>query len=302
MQSRMQFRGAGGRVAGALFACLIALFVLSAEGAAQAPPPMTTADLTLKKADSVDPATAGKTFEYTIRVANRGPDAATNVVVTDKLPPGVTLVKATPSQGTCATQGRTVTCDLGRLDAPTTTNGTVTNDFATVTLKVRAPQKTGAIENTAEVTSNATDPNLVNNTDTETTQVEAKPQPAVPNCRGIPATIVGTKGDDVLTGTGGRDVILGRGGDDEIFARGGKDVICAGRGADVVKAGGDDDLVYGGGGRDRIAGRGGDDEIRGQLRGDRLRGGRGDDLLVGGPGNDRCRGGAGNDTERGCED
>ncbi len=301
MQSRVQFRGAGGRVAGALFACLIALFVLSAEGAAQAPPP-TTADLKLTKADSVDPATAGKTFEYTIRVANKGPDAATNVVVTDKLPQGVTLVKATPSQGTCTTTGKTVTCDLGQLDAPTGTAPDTVNDFATVTLKVRAPQKAGAIENTADVTSDTTDPTPANNTDTETTQVKAAGQPAVPNCRGIPATIVGTKGDDVLTGTGGRDVILARGGDDEIFARGGKDVICAGRGADVVKAGGDDDVVYGGGGKDRIAGRGGDDEIRGQLRGDRLRGGRGDDLLVGGPGNDRCRGGAGTDTERGCED
>ena len=295
MQSPEQSRAFGGRIAIATLVCLALPLALSAGSAqAQAPVP-TNADLSLTKSDSVDPATAGKTFDYTITVSNEGPDAAANVVVTDRLPKGVTLLKATPSQGTCKAAGRQVTCDLGMFGLET---------VQIVTLRVRAPQTSGPISNTAEVTSDATDPNPANNSDTETTQVKdnAAPPPAVPSCKGLPATIVGTRGDDVLTGTGGRDVIKARGGDDQIFARDGKDVICGGRGADVIKAGGDDDLVYGGGGRDRIAGRGGDDELRGQRRGDRLRGGRGDDLLVGGPGKDRCRGGLGTDTELGCEE
>src|SRR3954468_12149027 len=45
-------------------------------------------------------------------------------------------------------------------------------------------------------------------------------------------TLIGTKGDDVLTGTPGHDVICARGGNDVVFGGGGDDVIFGGKGAD----------------------------------------------------------------------
>jgi poly-gamma-glutamate synthesis protein (capsule biosynthesis protein) len=63
------------------------------------------------------------------------------------------------------------------------------------------------------------------------------------SCGGVPATMVGTPGDDVLIGTDGPDVIAGRGGRDVIWGRGGDDVLCGGPGID---------LVLGGPGEDRI--------------------------------------------------
>jgi len=51
----------------------------------------------------------------------------------------------------------------------------------------------------------------------------------VPMCFGMPATIVGTAGDDVLTGTPGDDVIVGLEGTDTISATdGGTDRVCGG--------------------------------------------------------------------------
>ena len=48
------------------------------------------ADLALTKADNPDPAPAGGELLYTLVVTNNGPNHATNVVVTDTLPAGVT--------------------------------------------------------------------------------------------------------------------------------------------------------------------------------------------------------------------
>ena len=57
------------------------------------------------------------------------------------------------------------------------------------------------------------------------------------NCNGMPATIEGTNGDDVLTGTSGDDVIAGLSGNDTINGMGGNDTICGGDGNDTIDAG-----------------------------------------------------------------
>ena len=58
------------------------------------------ADLVLAKVVSNPRPNVGDTIAYTVALANIGPDAATNVRVTDLLPAGLSFVSATPSRGT----------------------------------------------------------------------------------------------------------------------------------------------------------------------------------------------------------
>jgi RTX calcium-binding nonapeptide repeat (4 copies) len=97
------------------------------------------------------------------------------------------------------------------------------------------------------------------------------PQPAAPapTCKGKPATIVGTGGNDVRTGTSDKDVMVGLGGNDKLSGLAGNDLICGGAGKDTLKGGKGNDKLYGGAGKDT------------------LRGGAGKDKLKGGPGKDR---------------
>lgn len=97
-------------------------------------------------------------------------------------------------------------------------------------------------------------------------------------CNGLPPTIRGTAGDDVLVGGNGVDVIMGLGGDDVILGGNAADVVCGGAG--------DDDL----------SGERGDDLLLGGFGADLLEGGPGSDTLIGGPGQDALEQGAGHGT------
>lgn len=266
---------------------LAAMLVLAGTSATAA----SAADLAISKADSPDPVALGTALTYTIGVQNFGPEAATGVTLTDRLPRDVDFVSATAGSGPCARKGRKVTCNLGTVGSPGIVYG-----LPTVTIVV-IPRKVGTIENTATVDGKEKDPVAANNKATATTTVIGPP----PTCRGVPATIPATEGDDILVGTPGRDVIAGLGGDDTIAALGGRDLVCAGSGDDHVGAGGAADHVFGGTGRDRLLGRGGPDLLRGSSGGDLIKGGRGADRLSGGRGFDRCSGGAGFDSVRSCE-
>jgi uncharacterized repeat protein (TIGR01451 family) len=123
-----------------------------------------SADLALLVADNPDPVTAGQNLTYSITASNNGPDTATNVVVTDTLPSGVTFVSSTASQGACSGIA-TVTCTLGSL-----TDGAI----ATVTIVIK-PAASGMLNNTISVTSNVSDPNSANNSVTEGSTVNAAP-------------------------------------------------------------------------------------------------------------------------------
>ncbi len=254
--------------------------------------PSGSSDLRIVKADSPDPVNVGSTLTYTIQVQNIGPDAATGVTVTDQLPKGVDFVSAAATSGQCARKGRKVTCDLGGLGAPTIDYGSP----PIVTVSV-IPRKVGTIANTASVKGAQKDPVKSNNKATATTRVIGPPA----TCRGVPATIVGTTGDDTIAGTGSRDVIAALGGNDTIASLAGRDLVCAGSGDDYIGAGRAADRVFGGAGGDRLLGRGGPDLLRGNGGDDVLRGNRGADRLRGGSGSDRCRGGSGADSIRGCE-
>jgi uncharacterized repeat protein (TIGR01451 family) len=119
------------------------------------------ADLSLTKTDSNDPAPTGRNLTYTLIVTNEGPHVARGVVVADTLPPSVSYVSATPSQGSCTQAGGTVRCTLGSIGVGAT---------ASIDIVVR-PTSVGIITNTATISAPASDPVPANNTDTENTRV-----------------------------------------------------------------------------------------------------------------------------------
>lgn len=270
---------------------VVSVVALAFAGVGAAALPGST-ELKITKTDSPDPVNVGSTLTYTIQVQNLGPDAATGVTVTDQLPKGVDFVSASATSGQCARKGKKVICDLGGLPAPTINYGSP----PTVTLSV-IPRKVGTISNTASVKGDQKDPVASNDKATATTRVVGPPA----TCRGVPATMIGTAGNDTITGTGGRDIIATLGGNDTIASLAGRDLICSGLGDDDIGAGSAADRVFGGAGKDRLLGRGGPDVLRGNADNDVLRGNRGADRLRGGSGSDRCRGGAGTDSIRGCE-
>ena len=123
---------------------------------------VTEADLSITKTDDIDPVNAGSALIYTIEVTNVGPSAATNVVITDTLPAGVSFVA---SSGCAEDPSGVPTCSLGTIAAGGSTQATieVSVDGATV----------GTITNTASVASDATDPVPGNNSTSEDTLVLA---------------------------------------------------------------------------------------------------------------------------------
>lgn len=121
------------------------------------------ADLAITKAAPTH-AHVGDILTYTIMVTNTGPTTATNVIMTDTLPSGITYYTATSS---CQLVGLTpaggiVSCFLGDF-RPDTTN------LITIATSVGI---SGIMTNTAIVTSSVTDLNLANNTATAVTRVE----------------------------------------------------------------------------------------------------------------------------------
>jgi len=122
------------------------------------------ADLAVVKTVSNATPNVGETIAFTIQVSNRGPDTATNVVVNDRLPAGLTFVSATPA---------------GVYDPGTGvwTVGTVTtSDFPKLTILATVNRPASGIPpaatNTATVSGTEYDPDPTNNTDrvTETPQ------------------------------------------------------------------------------------------------------------------------------------
>lgn len=119
------------------------------------------ADLAVSGTDSPDPVLVGSNITYTIIVTNSGPDTATGVVMTNRLPVNATYITNLASQGSCSNVSGRVLCDFG----------TITNHgFATVTIVVTTT-KSGTFTNIASIVSNELDLNLINSTATILTTV-----------------------------------------------------------------------------------------------------------------------------------
>ena len=124
-----------------------------------------SADLSIVKTDAVDPVAVNANIVYSLAVSNAGPSAAANLTVTDTLPAGVTFVSAAGTGWTCSNAGQTLTCTR-----PSLANGAAA---PAITLTATAPAVAGTVTNTASVSSTTNDPALANNSDTETTGVNA---------------------------------------------------------------------------------------------------------------------------------
>ncbi len=87
------------------------------------------AELSVTKADSVDPVVAGTKFEYTFVVSNAGPDGATGVALSDFLPSAIEPdVGSLPAGCTYTSSTRKVACTLGNIAAGAAVTRTITVD------------------------------------------------------------------------------------------------------------------------------------------------------------------------------
>ncbi|HEX2296383.1 MAG TPA: Ig-like domain-containing protein, partial [Actinomycetota bacterium] len=120
------------------------------------------ADLALSKTASVTSVAPGTAYDYTLRVTNNGPNAATNVTIVDTLPVYVDAASITTNPGPsntstppyCDVTNREVTCAMGSLSA------TAGSNTATATITVKAlPTAAGrTIVNAATAFSDLGDP------------------------------------------------------------------------------------------------------------------------------------------------
>jgi uncharacterized repeat protein (TIGR01451 family) len=122
-----------------------------------------SADLAVVKVSCPTDVLAGTQFTYFITAINNGPSPVTSALVTDTLPPGISYVSASSSQGSCTYDSGTVTCDTGPIAA---------NKKVEIAITVSA-EDTGTFYNTAHITTLDIlgDPISGNNSDTTSTIV-----------------------------------------------------------------------------------------------------------------------------------
>lgn len=130
------------------------------------------ADLAISKSGPSQ-VTLGEVVQFGVFLANAGPSPATNVVVADPTPQGLTFVD---NSGACTTP------------FPCVINSIPPGGFATITSRYRVTATSGTITNTASVSSSDSDPSTGNNTSSVTMAVippQACPQaPALVSPRG----------------------------------------------------------------------------------------------------------------------
>ena len=101
-------------------------------------------DLVITKTTSVQSVMVNDNISYILRVSNRGPNTATNVIITDNLPNNLTFVSTIPNNA-CTDNNNMLTCDLGDL---------AKNEEQSIVITVKAI-KIGKVCNTADVTFTA---------------------------------------------------------------------------------------------------------------------------------------------------
>lgn len=118
---------------------------------------------------------AGHPMQYTLSVINNGPATSDNVIVSDPLPAGLTLVSATPNLGTCTEPSpNVIECALGDMDVGDTAQ--------IVVVATPGDSVVGTtVVNTATVATDTPDGNAGNNTSTVPTPIENNAYPTSSN-------------------------------------------------------------------------------------------------------------------------
>lgn len=117
-------------------------------------------DLSINKEDYPDPAEVDGELTYDLTISNHGPDEAAGVIATDVLPSNVELLSVSGCDKYEEESG-VITCKLGSINS---------GDTKKVQIVVK-PEMEGDILNEAMVSSESNDPDLLNNSVVETTEV-----------------------------------------------------------------------------------------------------------------------------------
>jgi len=129
--------------------------------------PQPKADLTISASVSQNLVLGDGSVTYTYSITNLGPWTASNVLFTNLLPEGVSLVSAAASLGAITDTNGQVVCALGAM----------TNRASAVVTLTMSPHPLGILNNVATVTSEAIDPNPSNNS--AMTVVDVVPPPTI---------------------------------------------------------------------------------------------------------------------------
>ena len=125
------------------------------------------ADLGVVKAVSSTASQIGGALTYTVDITNSGPSAASNVVITDTLPAGVTFISGTGPSGEALSEvGGVVTANVATMASGET--GTIT-----INVNIEAGAASNIINN-VDVTSDTGDSNPANDSASASTSVDPK--------------------------------------------------------------------------------------------------------------------------------
>jgi uncharacterized repeat protein (TIGR01451 family) len=125
------------------------------------------ADLAVTMTDAPHGAVVGGAVVYNITVTNSGPSTATGVLLTDAVPAGVSVISATPSQGSVSIVGANYVFNLGSL---------ASGSGATASLRV-SPMFGGSITNSVTAAATEIDLDLGNNSAKTVTLVSVPSAP-----------------------------------------------------------------------------------------------------------------------------
>ncbi|MEM7342920.1 MAG: DNRLRE domain-containing protein [Chloroflexota bacterium] len=120
-------------------------------------------DLIVDKQGAPNPVVAGERLTYTLAISNAGPSSATNVVLTDTLPSGVTF-QASSSSSDCSQDGGDIRCLVNKLDVGDTQQ-------RTIVVLVDPSTSAGSLVNQLSAAGLEPDPDPTNNFTTITTTV-----------------------------------------------------------------------------------------------------------------------------------
>ena len=114
-------------------------------------------DVVVEKEASAETVDAGDTVTFTLTVENLGSEDAQDTQVVDTLPDGLVPDSATPTQGSCAIAGQTVTCDLGAVTKSPPPGNTATIEIEATATPTSAGE-CGPVQNGASVSASNEEP------------------------------------------------------------------------------------------------------------------------------------------------